>query len=239
MAVDRRLNCAVAYLKGTKHKIYEDSFRMLPREIPLVEKCGRGEIFAVFDGIGSAPEGRRAAQYMADRLIEFFRRPDVYPVTLQGLETLLLESNLEIVDWGFMQGTDRPLGGCAGTVAWVYEDMLRVLHAGDTTAVHIRDGKALELTRPHQLPDGAIYRYFGLGRNLQLYANEIQLEESDRILLMSDGITKVKHPIEAAKMLNQYQDTSKAVNSLATAAQAAGSNDDITALLVDVSEIWE
>jgi PPM family protein phosphatase len=123
LAVGRRQNCAVAYLKGTKHKIYEDSFRMLPREIPLVEKCGRGEIFAVFDGIGSAPEGRRAAQYMADRLIEFFRRPDVYLASLQGLETLLLESNLEIVDWGFMQGTDRPLGGCAGTVAWVYEDM--------------------------------------------------------------------------------------------------------------------
>ena len=59
------------------------------------------------------------------------------------------------------------------------------------------------------------------------------------MLLISDGITKVKHPVEAAKMLNDYQDIAIAVNSLAMAAQAAGSNDDITALLFEVIEIWE
>lgn len=66
MAVDRRKSAAVAHLKGTKHRIYEDSFRMLPRVVPLVESLNRGKIFAVFDGIGSAPEGRHAGQFMAD-----------------------------------------------------------------------------------------------------------------------------------------------------------------------------
>jgi PPM family protein phosphatase len=238
MAVDRRQDCAVAYLKGTKHKIYEDSFRMLPREIPLVGQCRRGEIFAVFDGIGSAPEGRHAAQHMADRLISFFRHPVLYPASRQGVEALLLEANREIADWGFMPETDRPLGGCAGTVAWVLEEVLHIFHAGDTIGIHIRDGKAIEITQAHQTADGAIFRYFGLGSLLQLYYNEIKLEESDRILLISDGISKVKHPIEAAAMLNDYSDIAKAVNSLAIAAQAAGSNDDITALLVEVTEIW-
>jgi hypothetical protein len=65
-AVDRRNSAAVAHLKGTKHRIYEDSFRILPCEVPLVESLNRGELFAVFDGIGSAPEGRNAAQFMAD-----------------------------------------------------------------------------------------------------------------------------------------------------------------------------
>jgi len=62
MAVDRRKSAAVAHLRGTKHQFYEDSFRMLSRDVPLVENRNRGEIFAVFDGIGSAPEGRHAAQ---------------------------------------------------------------------------------------------------------------------------------------------------------------------------------
>ena len=212
---------------------------MLPREIPLVWQCRRGEIFAVFDGIGGAPEGRRAAQHMADRLIAFFRQPDLYPASREGLDALLLEANREIADWGFMPGTDRPLGGCAGTVAWVLKDTLHVFHAGDTAGIHIRDGKATELTQPHQTADGAIYRYFGLGNYLKLYYNETHIEEEDRIFLISDGITKVKHPIEAAAMLNEYPDIAKAVNSLATAAQAGGSNDDITALLVEVAEIWE
>jgi hypothetical protein len=81
MTIDRRQSSAVAFLKGTKHRFYEDSFRMLPREIPLVESRNRGEIFAVFDGIGSAPEGRHAAQLMADYLIEFYRNPDEYPAS--------------------------------------------------------------------------------------------------------------------------------------------------------------
>jgi serine/threonine protein phosphatase PrpC len=175
---------------------------------------------------------------MADKLIEFFRQPALYSASRHGLEVLLLEANKEIAEWGFMPGTDSPLGGCAGTVAWVLEDALHVFHAGDTTAIHIRDGKAIELTWPHQTADGAIYRYFGLGSNLELYCNEIRLEESDRILLISDGITKVKSPIEAAAMLNECPDIAKAVNSLATAAWSACSNDDITVLLVEVAELW-
>jgi serine/threonine protein phosphatase PrpC len=239
MAVDRREFCAVAHLKGTKHKIYEDSFRMLPREIPLVQACRRGEIFAVFDGIGGAPEGRRAAQHMADWLIAFYRKPDSYPSSPQGLENLLIEANREIADWGFIPGTDRPLGGCAGTVAWVREDQLHIFHAGDTCGILIRNGKAIELTQAHQTADGAIYKYFGLGEHLKLFHNHTSIEEGDRVLLISDGITKVKHPVEAATMLNNFQDIAIAANSLAMAAQAAGSNDDITALLLEVSEIWE
>jgi serine/threonine protein phosphatase PrpC len=207
---------------------------MLPREIPLVQKCRRGEIFAVFDGIGSSPEGRRAAQHMADRLIDFYRQQDIYPPSPQGLETLLIEANLEIAGWGFMPGTDRPLGGCAGTVAWVRQEQLHIFHAGDTCGILIRDRKAVELTQAHQTADGAIYRYFGFGKNLTLFYNRTPIEEEDRILLISDGITKVKHPVEAAAMLNDYQDIAIAVNSLATAARAAGSNDDITVLLVEV-----
>jgi hypothetical protein len=49
-----------------------------------------------------------------------------------------------------------------------------------------------------------------------------------------------KHKIyeDSFRMLHEYPDAAKAVNSLATAAQAAGSNDDIAALLVEVCEIW-
>lgn len=129
MTVDRRQSSAVAFLKGTKHRFYEDSFRMLPREIPLVESRNRGEIFAVFDGIGSAPEGRHAAQLMADYLIEFYRSPGEYPASLEGIQSLLLKGNIEINEWGFKTGTDIPMGGCAGTVTWIIGETLYVFHA--------------------------------------------------------------------------------------------------------------
>jgi serine/threonine protein phosphatase PrpC len=105
--------------------------------------------------------------------------------------------------------------------------------------VAIREGEAVELTLPHQAPDGAIFRYFGLSDQLQFHYNEMHLEEEDRILLVSDGVTKVKHPREAAAIVTEYQDIAKAVNALAVATLAAGSNDDITALLLEVSDCWE
>jgi serine/threonine protein phosphatase PrpC len=239
MAVDRRQSCAVAHLRGSKHKIYEDSFRLLPREIDLVESCNRGELFAVFDGIGSAQEGRHAAQYMADLLIEFYRYPNKHQASWEGIQSLLLKGNMNINKWGFKPGTDIPLGGCAGTIIWVIEETLYVFHAGDTSAVLIRDKNAIELTQPHQLPDGAIFRYFGLGSNLKLYVNSFKIDEFDRVLIMSDGVTKVFHPLDAAKIVTGHQDIALAVKTLAEISKALGSTDDITALLVQIEEIWK
>jgi serine/threonine protein phosphatase PrpC len=205
----------------------------------MVENQNRGELFAVFDGIGSAPEGRHAAQFMADHLIKFYRNPADYPASWEGIRSLLFEGNMEIYNWGFKPGTDIPLGGCAGTVIWILGEALYVFHAGDTSAVHIRDEKISELTQPHQLPDGAIFRYFGLGPNLKISVDSIFIDELDRILLMSDGVTKVLHPLDAAGLTNEHVDISQGVNTLALRSQNLGSTDDITAMLVEIEEIWE
>ena len=160
---------SVAWVKGSKHKFYEDRYRILSKDIPLVGGQDRGELFAVFDGIGSAPRGRQAAQEMADTLLNFFLRAETYELSPEGLEKLLLQGNESIHQWGFMEGTDVPQGGCAGTVAWLYQENLSVFHAGDTSAVLIQNrGNTLKLTRDHQAENGAIYRYFGLGPILQL-----------------------------------------------------------------------
>jgi len=236
---DQRESVAVSYLKETKHKYYEDSYRMLPKDIPLVEQKKRGELFAVFDGIGSAPEGRHAAQEMAENLLRFYREPDAYPTSWEGIRTLLMEANLTIHQWGFMPGTDRPLGGCAGTVLWLIRENLYLFHAGDTAALLIRDGKGMELTKPHQMSDGAIYRYFGLGPDLQIDVECFQIEESDRILLLTDGVTKVFHPVKAADLVEGYLDISIAIKTLVQRSQTLDSTDDITAMLIQVEEIWE
>jgi PPM family protein phosphatase len=236
---DQRGSAAASYLKGTNHKYYEDSFRMLPRDISLVKQKKRGELFAVFDGIGSAPEGRHAAQEIAESLLRFFREPDAYSASLEGIKTLLMEANLTIHQWGFMPGTDRPLGGCAGTVMWLIKENLYIFHAGDTAALLIRDGKGMELTKPHQTSDGAIYRYFGLGSDLQIDIECFQIEESDRILLLTDGMTKVIHPVKAVDIIEQYIDLPLAVKTLVQRSRTMGSIDDITAMLIQVEEIWE
>jgi serine/threonine protein phosphatase PrpC len=239
MNCETKGSAAVAWLKGTKHKFYEDRYRLLSREIPLVALQGRGELFAVFDGIGSAPKGMSAAQEMCDRLLSFYRSPERYHFSHKGIEALLHEANCTIHDWGFMQGTDRPLGGCAGTVAWVHENRVCLFHAGDTAAILVRDGDARQLTSVHEA-NGGIFRYFGLGEKLKIDMESLSLAEGDLLLLVSDGITKAFHPVEAARLAHTvFSETGSiaaAAKELVGRSRSKGSSDDITVLLIEIPD---
>ena len=235
ITLETKGRASVAWLKGSKHKFYEDRYRILSKDIPLVGGQDRGELFAVFDGIGSAPKGRQAAQEMADILLNFFLRAESHELSPDGVEKLLLQGNESIHQWGFMENTDVPQGGCAGTVAWLYHESLLVFHAGDTSAVLIQNrGNTLKLTRDHQAENGAIYRYFGLGPNLQLEKASFQVDELDRVLLLTDGVTRVIHPLEAAETVKRHDDIGKAAKTLAQQAFQKGSIDDITALVIEI-----
>jgi len=61
---ERKVSSSVSWLKNSKdsRKPYEDRYRLLTRDIPLVGKSGRGELLAVMDGIGGASMGMAAAQ---------------------------------------------------------------------------------------------------------------------------------------------------------------------------------
>jgi serine/threonine protein phosphatase PrpC len=89
------------------------------------------------------------------------------------------------------------------------------------------------------LPDGAVFRYFGLGSDLKIFVNSESIDEFDRILLLSDGVTDIFHSLDAAGLTSEHADIAVAVNTLALISQALGSAEDITALLVEIEEIWE
>jgi len=201
----------------------------------LVQNANRGEIFAVFDGIGGAPKGREAAQELSDWLIRFYKEPQNYPASPDGLHQLLMSANMAVYNWGPEVATDRPLGGCAGTVAWINEHDLFLFHAGDTVAILIRDGHGTQLTRTHDAGK-IMFLYFGLGPNLRMDMDRLALEDFDRILLLSDGITKVYDPLEAVEIVEQHKDISRGVTDLAQRSRSRGSPDDITVMLIEVEE---
>ena len=60
-----------------------------------------------------------------------------------------------------------------------------VFQAGDTVAIHVRDGIPSQLTQVDEA-DKFLTRYFGMGPNSKIDTNEIELEECDRILIASD-----------------------------------------------------
>ena len=234
---EQKGNAAVSWLASPKHS-YEDRYRLLPREIPLIASAKRGELFAVFDGIGSAPMGMSAAQAMADSLLDFYRKPDEISVDWKSLRDLFYRSNLEINSWGFMKGTSVPLGGCVGTIAWCYQDQLTLFHVGDTVGLLLRqDDEPHVLTKTHELK-GEISRYFGSGKTLEIDVVSADIEDGDLILLMSDGVTKTFSTTEAAALvMDTFDDTGDiglAAQELTRHSRIRGSSDDITVVLVEV-----
>ena len=239
---ERKGCAAVSWLKNIKSssKPYEDRYRLLSMDIPLVGKSGRGELFAVLDGIGGAPRGMQAAQAIADCLLDFYRKPEKIPADANGLNQLLLQTNQVINDWGCMEGTDRPLGGAAGTIAWIHDLRLTLFHAGDTAGILLRQNHPPRvLTGLHEF-DGGITRYFGLGRRLELEVKTFQLIEGDLILLMSDGVTKAFSTTEAANLVQEIfdktADIGMAAQELVTRSRGKKSDDDITVMIIEVEE---
>lgn len=238
VTLESRGNATVAWQKGPRHKFYEDRFRLLCNPVPLIAQANRGEIFAVLDGVGSAPKGMAAAQVVCDGLVKFFDTNHQVSADKGLLDSILINANETINGWGFMEGTTRPDGACAGTIVWIDAKWVaHIFHAGDTTALLIRDGLAQVLTTVHQNGDGHLSNYFGMP-TLQLQTQSLQLEEGDRLLIFSDGIGKAFSMNQnIADIIESKVNRSASLSALFTAARASGSSDDATAILVDIEEL--
>jgi serine/threonine protein phosphatase PrpC len=236
--IEERGNATVVWQQGPRHKYYEDRYRLLCRPIPFVEQADRGEIFAVCDGVGSAPRGRDAAQEVCDVLVKFYENAKELSPTAETLIALLDQANSVIHAWGLIEGTDRTQGASAATVVWITDDLVvNVFHVGDTSALLIRNGTAQALTSAHHDAVGHLTNYFGRP-SLQIEIKTIQLDIGDRLLLLSDGISKSLYNQKIANIVESHSRRSASLEALLSAARNAGSGDDVTAVLVDIEEKW-
>lgn len=230
--VNRRGRAAVAEMKGTKHQFYEDRYRLLPMEIETVGNAGRGELFAVFDGVSGAPRGMAAAQAMADALLKFFEEPQDYAPAAEGLSRLIQTANVDIHDWGVMPGSDRPLGACAGTIAWIHNGEATLFHAGDTEAWLLQSGNCTCVADSSR--DGKVLvDYFGQGKNLAMKIRTFPFARGNRLLLFTDGVTKVLNQPAIEEVLRSSGPIDRAVRSLVEAAEHRRAPDDVTALMIE------
>lgn len=234
--IEERRGASVLWLKGATHRHYEDRYRLLSCDVPLVGASTVGEVFAVADGVGSAPLGMSAAQHLCDRLAQVYGQGG-NERSSQRLQDLLVEVNRVIHGWGFIEGTDRPAGACAATVVLLEPNHVRgvIAHAGDTRAALIRDGRCQILTPLDQSVDGALQCYFGTPAP-SFTVLPLSLELGDRLLLVSDGVTKSFGMAELAAMVESQPTRRRALQALGQACVRQPSGDDVTALVIDVGE---
>ncbi len=226
------------YSLGKAGRPNEDRFRLLgggflPQDQKYTgfQDSGRGEIYAVMDGVSSAPKGMQAAQHIADQLMNFYTT-DI-PATISRLESLLTQINQSIVEWGTTDDY-RSVGASTLTLAWLMNQQLSIFHVGDSTGFLMNSSGFMKVTQPHE-NDYGLYRYMGQRDDFCLDIKSYPLESDDTICLVTDGITKGLKNNEIQQILEDYAgEPHLAARQLVEMAKQRKVRDDITAIVIEV-----
>lgn len=128
-----------------------------------------------------------------------------------------------------------------------------VAHVGDSRCYLLRGGRLQALSRDHSLledykdarPDlteeeirdfphkNVITRALGMRETVEVDLCEIRLEDGDRFILCSDGLSGMLTEPEMGEIILESRDPEEAVNELINKANDAGGTDNITAMLVE------
>jgi PPM family protein phosphatase len=217
------------------------------------------DLYAVLDGVGGNEGGEIASQLAAATISEFFARsrdPDAtWPYPLDPTHDLAhnrVAAAIRLANRAIRARRQDRLANMGTTVALVHVVGARIIvaHLGDSRVYRLRAGVLTPLTRDHslyetllaadvELPPLAEYphahvitRALGPVEDEQAEIHSDPLALGDRLLLCTDGLSGELEPARIAALLGRG-DPDRACHALIEAALAAGSRDNITALVLD------
>ncbi|TVT75185.1 MAG: bifunctional protein-serine/threonine kinase/phosphatase [Denitromonas halophila] len=205
------------------------------------ERDLKGAAAVMCDGVSSAADSEIASQMAVTGFInDYFSTPPTWSVrkaasqVLNGLNQWVYRQNAA------RHGTRDSLL-TTFSAAVIKSNTLHVFHAGDSRVWHMR-GKTLEqLTRDHVMTEGGrefLARALGADTRLEVDYLTRELLEGDRVLLTTDGVhgvlpsTRIRDIVTAAD-----GDLEALARQLVDEALAAGSDDNLSALLVAVDTL--
>jgi PPM family protein phosphatase len=211
-------------------------------------------LFAVADGMGGHAGGEVAARVAVDTLQRTFEREP----TAHGLLDAVVAANAAV--WRASQGSRDLRGmGTTLTVAALVQnedgqDVVVLANVGDSRAYVAADGQLVRVTADHSLAEervrqgvmteaeAAVHphrhiltRALGIGPGVDVDLWELRLQEGDRLLLCSDGLTNEVDDDRLTELLAAHGDPSEAATALVAEANRRGGNDNITVVIVDVT----
>jgi serine/threonine protein phosphatase PrpC len=226
---------------GRVREVNEDSYLVAER------------VYAVCDGLGGHQAGEVASDIATHTLETAFDEP-----TVDRLIEAVEAANHAIWELAQDQPDKRGMGTTLTAVAVVEqdeEDLLALVNVGDSRGYLLRDGELTQLTEDHSLVaemerDGrltheearvhpqraVITRALGLEPDVEIDHLELLPYRGDRLLLCSDGLTNEVDDDQIGSTLRRLADATEAAKDLVTQARANGGNDNITAVVIDVTD---
>jgi protein phosphatase len=208
-------------------------------------------LYAVADGIGGLPGGAEAAQLAITSLLKEARAARDAGRVLD-LASSFGYANGEVIGLGQRFAPDTGLGTTL-TAVHLHEGVLRVASVGDSRCYLFRDARLRLLTTDDtvehevavrrsrgedvQLDEryrNALTRCIGQPMPLEVRVFSYPLQAGDRVLVCSDGITRMVNDSLIARRLGQVGEPAIALGALIADALAQGGGDNATGVLLEL-----
>lgn len=201
------------------------------------QRMEQGVAAAIADGIGGAKGGREAAELAVRGFLDgYYAEPVTWSVQ-RAASTVVAALNR----WIFAMGRADPTlagMGCTFTALVLRGRTAHVLHVGDTRLYRLQGDRLALLSQDHALhrPElsHVLYRAIGIEDAVRLDYAAHPLGLHDRFLLCSDGVHAVLSDKRIAELLRHRSAPEETARDLVGAALAAGSEDNASALVLDV-----
>lgn len=191
----------------------------------------------IADGVGGGMGGREAAETTTRGFIEAYYS---LPGTL-GVDRAAARALSAMNRWVYAQGRqDTRLQSMATTFTAVVlrGRQAHIVHVGDTRVYRLREHRQQRLTQDHthHHPDlqHVLLRAVGLEASVRADYAVHGLRLHDRFLLCSDGLYGVLNDSRIQGMLDERASPQETAERLVSTALQAGSQDNVTALVLDV-----
>lgn len=206
------------------------------------QRAAHGVVAALADGMGGGPGGREAAETAVRGFLDgYYAQPETAEVQRAGSAVLDALNR-----WIFAIGrTDPGLAGmgCTFTALILRGRSAHCLHVGDTRLYRLTAGRLIRLTEDHTLNrpgmTHVLYRAVGIEESVRLDYARHPVERHDRFLLCSDGVHASLSDAALADILGRRSAPGDAAGEIVAAALAAGSADNASAVVVDVTALPE
>jgi protein phosphatase len=208
-------------------------------------------LVAVADGMGGHNAGEVASAAALDALRIAFGAGATIDSAVTVANEIVYEQSV----------ADRSLRGMGTTLtagALGIDGTLTLGHVGDSRAYLVRDGRIDRVTTDHSLVDeliragelteeeaerhprrSQITRAIGLEPSVEVDVESVELRDGDRLLLCSDGLTTMVREPEILALVDDEPDPEQAAVRLVEAANAAGGADNITCVIIDITDDGE
>lgn len=211
------------------------------------------QVYAVCDGMGGEEDGEDASLAAVRALAQYF------PTGRRGSGTKQLEELLQRIS-DTIEDNAKAKGYHSGTtiaMAVICDEMIRIVHVGDSRVYCLEDGKLSRRTTDHSevqrlysmglIPEEemrthprrhAITQFLGMPRANAMVMPAIgeweQMKNGQRYLICSDGLTDMVGDPEIEEILSGAANAEEAVKQLTIAALDQGGRDNVTSICLFV-----